>query len=65
MAKDKRFIKIYKQGGLTCDEIWVDRQTGVQYYVHSAGYGVAMTVLVDAEGRPVPYREDREYSPEL
>lgn len=56
MAKEDRFEKVYSQGVLTCNEIWVDTQTGVQYLIHSAGSGVGMTVLVDPEGKPLLYR---------
>ena len=55
MAKD-RFEKIYGQGVMTCSEIWVDTQTGVQYFYHAAGNSGGMTVLVDAEGKPILYR---------
>ena len=52
MAKDKRFIKTYSQG-LMGVEIWVDRQTGVNYLYKSSGYSGGLTVLVDAEGKPI------------
>lgn len=57
MAKGKRFEKVYSQGSLTNHEIWVDTETGVQYYYHGGGYGGGMTVLVDAEGKPLLYRK--------
>lgn len=57
MAKQKRFEKVYSEDGfLAAMEIWADTQTGVQYLVHVAGSGAAMTVLVDAEGKPILYR---------
>ena len=31
MAKEERFEKIYSQGALTTTEIWVDKETGVNY----------------------------------
>ena len=35
MAKqDERFIKVYEQGMINCMEIWVDRETGVNYLFH-------------------------------
>ena len=34
----------------------MDTQTGVQYFYHGGGYGGGMTVLVDAEGKPLLYR---------
>ena len=36
MAKD-RFMKIYSQGTLNITEIWVDRETGVNYIFHASG----------------------------
>ena len=53
MAKDKRFIKTYAQGGLTSMEIWVDTQTGVNYLYHQSGYAGGMTPLLDRDGNPV------------
>ena len=37
---------------MSANEIWVDTQTGVQYFYYSGG----MAVLVDAEGKPLLYR---------
>lgn len=31
MAKDQRFEKIYSQGSMNVTEIWVDKETGVNY----------------------------------
>ena len=31
MAKDDRFEKVYSQGTLNVMEIWVDKETGVNY----------------------------------
>ena len=56
MAKVDRFEKVYSQGVLTCNEIWVDTQTGVQYLIHGAGSGIGMTPLIDPEGKPLLYR---------
>lgn len=50
--KEKRFIKIYSQS-LGSVEIWVDRKTGVNYLYRQSGYSGGLTVLVDAEGKPV------------
>ena len=52
MAKDKRFIKTYTQGAGST-EIWVDKETGVNYLYHASGYAGGLTVLVDAEGKPI------------
>ena len=48
-----RFMKIYGQGALTCTEIWVDRETGVNYLYHCSGYSGGLTVLLDEHGQPV------------
>ena len=56
MAKDKnqRFVRILNESSFTSgSELWVDRQTGVTYFYHYNGYAGGMTVLVDANGRPV------------
>jgi len=54
MAKqDDRFIKTFSQGKLNVTEIWVDRETGVNYIYHAAGYSGGLTVLVDQNGKPV------------
>ena len=53
MAKDKRFVKIYSQGALSGNEIWVDTQTGVNYFFHAAGNAGGLTVLLDRDGKPV------------
>ena len=56
MAKDKRFERVYKEGGMSSREIWVDTETGVQYFIFSAGYGMSMTPLIAPEGKPLLYR---------
>ncbi|WP_300775015.1 DUF6440 family protein [uncultured Acetatifactor sp.] len=52
MAKNERFEKVYSQGTMNVMEIWVDRETGVNYVFH-AGYAGGMTPLLDREGKPV------------
>ena len=60
MAKDtKRFEKVYSQGAMTNVEIWVDRETGVNYLFTSSGYTGGLTVLLDREGKPVISRLQR------
>ena len=49
MARDDRFIKVYSQGKLTGTEIWVDRETGVNYLFHASG----LTPLLKKDGTPV------------
>ena len=53
MKEQKRFEKIYSQGKLNVTEIWVDRQTGVNYLYHVSGYSGGLTPLLDREGKPV------------
>ena len=53
MAQDKRFERVYKQGVSTVLEIWVDRETGVNYIFRQSGYAGGMTPLLDREGKPV------------
>ena len=54
MADDKRFVKTYNQGFWDRTmEIWVDKKTGVNYLVTQSGYSGGMTVLVDAQGKPI------------
>lgn len=53
MAKSDRFQKVYAQGTLTNTEIWVDKETGVNYLFHCSGYAGGMTPLLDREGKPV------------
>ena len=53
MAKTDRFERIYSQGTMNSTEIWVDKETGVNYIFHSAGYAGGMTTLLDRDGKPV------------
>ncbi|MBQ7303016.1 MAG: xylan 1,4-beta-xylosidase [Clostridia bacterium] len=52
MAKDKRFEKLYSQG-MGSIEIWVDKETGVQYLYRQSGYSGGLTVLLGKDGKPV------------
>ena len=62
MAKNNRFEKVYTQG-MGSMEIWVDKETGVNYVYHQSGYSGGMTVLLDKDGKPIvtpvpnPYNE--------
>ena len=54
MAKEeKRFEKIYSQGAMNGMEIWVDRETGVNYLFSFNGYAGGLTVLLGKDGKPV------------
>ena len=50
---DRRFEEVYSQGTLTITEIWVDRETGVNYLFIQNGYSGGLTPLLDAEGKPL------------
>ena len=53
MAKKDRFEKVYAQGTLTVTQIWVDRETGVNYLYHMDGYSGGLTPLLGDDGRPI------------
>ncbi len=60
--KEERFVKIYSQGGFTtAHQIWVDRQTGVNYLYTQSGYAGGLTALLDREGKPVITPIPRQY----
>ena len=50
---DKRFEKTYTQGSLNVMEIWVDKETGVNYLFHACGNAGGLTPLLDRDGKPV------------
>lgn len=54
MAKtNDRFEKTYSQGTMNITEIWVDKETGVNYVFHVSGYAGGFTPLLDRDGKPV------------
>lgn len=59
MAKtEQRFIKVMGESAfISSNEVLVDTQTGVQYLYHAAGNSGGLTVLVDAEGKPLLYHK--------
>lgn len=34
-------------------EVWVDKETGVNYLYHASGYSAGLIPLLDKEGKPV------------
>lgn len=50
---NERFEKVYSQGAVNVTEIWVDKETGVNYMFHASGYSGGMTPLLDREGKPI------------
>ena len=56
MAKaDDRFVKTYSQGSPfgTLVEVWVDKETGVNYLWQASGYAGGLTPLLKPDGTPV------------
>lgn len=53
MAKDERFQKVHEEGFVNVTEIWVDKQTGVNYLFHASGNAGGLTPLLDRYGNPV------------
>ncbi len=56
MAKyTDRFVCVHSEGSAfgTLREIWVDRETGVNYLWMASGHGGGLTVLLDRDGKPV------------
>lgn len=49
----ERFEKIYSQGRIEVTEIWVDKETGVNYLWHKAANSGGLTPLLDENGKPV------------
>ena len=53
MNNKDRFVKTYSQGVTNITEIWVDKETGVNYIFHAGGYAGGLTPLLDKDGKPV------------
>ncbi len=59
MKYSDRFMVIHSEGNsLTNGKkvIYVDRETGVQYFFCQTGYAGGLTPLLDAEGKPLLYK---------
>jgi len=53
MAKDERFVTIYKEATMMTEtKILADRETGVNYLYHQSGSSGGLTPLLDREGKP-------------
>lgn len=50
---EKRFEQVYTQGVLQTVQIWVDRETGVNYLFVSSGESGGLTPLLGRDGRAV------------
>lgn len=57
MAKtdSERFVRAVKEGSdwTTKREVWIDRETGVNYLWVSSGYAGGLTPLLDRDGKPI------------
>ena len=53
MDKNERFEKVYSQGKMHEVQIWVDKETGVNYMFYHQGYAGGLTPLLDKDGKPV------------
>ena len=51
--KEQRFVRIHTDGAFSGSEIWVDTQTGVNYFFRTCGNAGGLTVLLDRDGKPV------------
>ena len=63
MAKEeRRFKRVCNQSELMAGvtEVWVDKKTKVCYLFHASGNAGGFTVLLDADGRPMLWREPIE-----
>ena len=64
MAKQQRFIKTYARSGVETQEIWVDTQTGVNYFFCASGAAGGLTPLLDKDGKvvvtPVETKNEKE-----
>lgn len=56
MGRNDRFIVLEGEGsvlGRGYRQVLMDRETGVQYLFIQCGYAGGLTVLVDADGKPL------------
>ena len=63
MKKEKRFIKVHSEG-MSANEIWVDKETGVNYFYHQSGYSGGLTPLLDKDGKVIvtPIPKEKHYN---
>lgn len=50
---DKRFEQTYTQGVISTVQIWVDKETGVNYLYMTNGENGGLTPLLGRDGKPV------------
>ena len=54
-AENERFIRIYNQSSKDSFRIYYDKETKVMYLISNIYKGRGITVLVDADGKPLLY----------
>ena len=61
--KEKRFVKVSSEGGLSGPACYVlvDRQTGVNYLYAASGYSGGLTPLLHRDGTPIITNVPKEY----
>ena len=61
--KEERFEVVYTGGSAwsTKQQIWVDRQTGVNYLYMQSGYSGGLTPILNRDGTPVVTPVTRNY----
>lgn len=57
-ASNNRFVQVYQQIGKDAFRIYYDKKTKVMYLVVDVYKGGGITVLVDAEGKPLLYGQE-------
>ena len=50
--KKERFVKTWSDGIFGSNEIWVDTQTGVNYFFHATGNAGGLTPMLNRDGTP-------------
>ena len=50
--KEERFIRVYSEN-FGSEQILVDKKTGVNYLFVQSGYAGGLTVLLNADGKPI------------
>lgn len=57
MSKPKRFETVYQESTMLTEKtIFVDKETGVNYFYIANGIGGGLTPLLDSDGKPVVTR---------
>ena len=58
---DGRFERVENDGFFGTNEVWVDKETGVNYLFHTSGYASGLTPLLGKDGKPVVSPVERDY----